>query len=120
MPKSKKTRLSSSITKQEHKLKKKEKIEQKAVSRQPTTKSTLKPNNNSQIKEQTNELTSLTTEDKVTVKDFLIIAGSYERILYGIGAHWIKSSEGSDDVCIIIFKYFLFFIFFSNRINLIK
>ncbi|CAB4390598.1 unnamed protein product [Rhizophagus irregularis] len=97
MPKSKKTRLSNSITKQENKLKKKEKIDQKAISKQPTTKSDFKLNNKLQIKEQTNELISLDTEDKIIVKDFLIIAGSYERILYGIDAHWIKSGESSDD-----------------------
>src|SRR4051812_17923381 len=104
MPKLKKARFSNSI------LKRKEKIEQKAVSKQPTTKSTIKPNNKSQIKEQTNEFISLTTGDKVVVKDFLIIAGSYERILYGIDAHWINSGEGSDDVYIL----FCFFVFFES------
>lgn len=116
MPKSKKTRLSNSITKQENKLKNKEKIDQKAVSKQPTTKSDFKPNNKLRIKEQTNELISLNTEDKIIVKDFLIIAGSYERILYGIDAHWIKSGESSDDVYILFFL-FKFFLFESDQLN---
>jgi|SRR4051794_25432938 len=99
MPKSKKTLLSkSSITKQEQKSKKKKKIEQKVVSKQLITKHTSKSNNDSQ----TNEIISLTTENhenNVITKDFLIIAGSYERILYGIDAHWIKSGEeGPDNV----------------------
>jgi hypothetical protein len=105
MPKSKKTLLSkSSITKQEQKSKKKEKFET-FTSKQPI-ELTSGPNNNIlQTNEQTNEFISLTTENNVIVKDFLIIAGSYERILYGIDAHWIKSGkEGSDNV--YVFKYF--------------
>ena len=102
MPKSKKTLLSkSSITKQEPKSKKNEKIE-KVVTKQSITKRTSNPNNDSQ----TDEIISLATdnhETNVITKDFLIIAGSYERILYGIDAHWIKS--GPDNVCIFNFFF---------------
>src|SRR5689334_11131131 len=101
MPKSKKTKLvKSPVTEREQKSKKEEKVERKAVSKY----------NNSQ--EQIKEVVSLTTENNET-NDFLIIAGSYERILYGIGAHWIKG-ESSDNVR--IFKVFYYF-FFLNQIN---
>lgn len=99
MPKSKKTKLvKSPIIEREQKSKKKEKVERKAVS---------KYNNSQQVK----EVITLATENNETniTKDFLIIAGSYERILYGIDAHWIKG-ESSDNVCIFrIFKFYFFF-----------
>ncbi len=82
MPKSKKTRPLKTSLKKGQNLKKKEKINDKSQT--------------NEIK--TNETISLTTENAETnVEDFLIVAGSYERILYGINAHWIKPGEKSFD-----------------------
>ncbi|CAG8495795.1 12151_t:CDS:2, partial [Racocetra persica] len=44
-------------------------------------------------------LTSQTHEIKDPVEDFLIVVGSYERILYGINGRWVKSDQNNFDKC---------------------
>ncbi|CAG8534911.1 9647_t:CDS:2 [Cetraspora pellucida] len=44
-------------------------------------------------------LTSQTYEMKEPVEDFLIVVGSYERILYGINGRWVKSDQNNFDKC---------------------
>ncbi|CAI2162536.1 20556_t:CDS:2 [Funneliformis geosporum] len=74
MPKSKKTRPSKTSAEKKGQISKKK----------------GKFDDNSQTK----EIISLDTVNTETnIGDFLIVAGSYERILYGIKSHWINSGE---------------------------